>query len=120
MSRGFVSRVGTQDLASLLAPHLLLQFFSFALDRLLDQTQNEAAVLIPHRELVIDLDAPPSGDDFLAGHRIDRGLVVALPIKPYAALLPVRSVVEIEAMLKEQFILFGDRHAFEPLRRRRD
>jgi hypothetical protein len=41
--------------------------------------------LILHRQFVIDLDRSPPGDDFLAGQLIDRGLVVDLPIKPYAA-----------------------------------
>jgi hypothetical protein len=79
---------------------LAVAFFSLALNRILDQTLYEVAILISHRQLVIDLDAPARGYDFLAGQRIDRRLVVSLPLKPYAALLPVGGVVEVEAALK--------------------
>jgi len=51
----------------------------FACYRHFDQTMNEIAVLVLHRQLVIDLDAPPPGDDFLAVLRIDRRLVVVNP-----------------------------------------
>jgi hypothetical protein len=49
---------------------------SLALNRVLDQTEDEVAVLILHRHFVIDFDAPSPSGDFLAGQRIDRGLVV--------------------------------------------
>ena len=65
----------------------------------------ERRVVILHRQFKVVPHPPPPGHHLLAGDRVFGGPLVLFPVQPGPPLLPQGKVVEVDAVLEQQFVL---------------
>src|SRR6266496_2137281 len=75
--------------------------------------RDHSVVLVFDGELIVDLEPAADGGRLGSGPRVVPGFAVVLPVHADPAALPGWDVVEIDAVLVQQFVLLGGAGTFE-------
>jgi len=70
---------------------------------------DEVFVLTFHRQIEVGPNTPSASDDLFICQRIDCRYFVVFPVQANASLLPAGQVVEIDVVLKQQFVFLANR-----------
>ena len=78
-----------------------------------EETVNKAFILVTTGKLVVDIKYVPFDRYFFFGERIESLFIHDVVVESYAAFLPQRNVVVVDAILVEQFVFIRDANSFK-------